>query len=75
MIDQVSPKQTNQDASEDLQDSGSEALSDDDVVALTKFVVLEWSQELDYQMYHDLPMLLLLVWCRLQILYNSINTP
>lgn len=27
----------------------------DSVVALTKFVVLEWSQEFDYQMYHHLP--------------------
>jgi|HubBroStandDraft_4_1064222.scaffolds.fasta_scaffold1662713_1 hypothetical protein len=27
----------------------------DGVVALTKFFVLEWSQELDYQLYHQLP--------------------
>ncbi|CZS91865.1 uncharacterized protein RAG0_02413 [Rhynchosporium agropyri] len=26
----------------------------DAIVALTKFFVLEWSQELDYQLYHDL---------------------
>lgn len=26
------------------------------VVALVKFFVLEWSVELDYQMYHDLPL-------------------
>ena len=32
----------------------------DMVVALTKFFVLEWSQELDYQLYHDLPVELLL---------------
>jgi hypothetical protein len=30
-------------------------LSLDNVVALTKFFVLEWSQELDYQLYHELP--------------------
>lgn len=36
-------------------------LTADAVIALTKFVVLEWSQELDYQLYHDLPMTLLLV--------------
>ncbi|KAF9880413.1 hypothetical protein CkaCkLH20_02367 [Colletotrichum karsti] len=44
--------------SEEVSESG---LSVDVIVALTKFVVLEWSQELDYQMYHDLPMELLLV--------------
>jgi len=27
----------------------------DGIVALTKFFVLEWSQELDYQLYHELP--------------------
>jgi len=27
----------------------------DIIVALTKFFVLEWSQELDYQLYNDLP--------------------
>lgn len=27
----------------------------DGIVALTKFFVLEWSQELDYQLYHQLP--------------------
>lgn len=32
----------------------------DDIVALTKVFVLEWSQELDYQLYHDLPVELLL---------------
>ena len=36
--------------------STSSELSIDAVIALTKYVVLEWSQELDYQMYHDLPM-------------------
>ncbi|ROW06762.1 hypothetical protein VMCG_04180 [Cytospora schulzeri] len=30
-------------------------MSSDTIVALTKFVVLEWSQEFDYQMYHHLP--------------------
>ena len=30
------------------------------LVALTKFFVLEWSQELDYQLYHDLPVEILL---------------
>ncbi|CAG8950070.1 hypothetical protein HYFRA_00008303 [Hymenoscyphus fraxineus] len=30
-------------------------LSPELVVALTKFFVLEWSQELDYQLYHQLP--------------------
>lgn len=34
-------------------------LTPDTIVALVKYVVLEWSQELDYQMYHDLPMELL----------------
>lgn len=37
------------------------AVDIDIVVALTKFFVLEWSQELDYQLYHDLPVELLLV--------------
>ncbi|RDW56466.1 hypothetical protein BP6252_14139 [Coleophoma cylindrospora] len=32
----------------------------DDVIALTKFFVLEWSTELDYQLYHDIPMEVLL---------------
>jgi hypothetical protein len=32
----------------------------DILVALTKFFVLEWSQELDYQLYHDLPVEILL---------------
>jgi hypothetical protein len=32
----------------------------DILVALTKFFVLEWSQELDYQLYHDLPVDILL---------------
>ncbi|KAF8852040.1 hypothetical protein BDZ45DRAFT_600573 [Acephala macrosclerotiorum] len=32
----------------------------DMVVALIKFFVLEWSQELDYQLYHDLPVQILL---------------
>ena len=27
----------------------------DAIIALTKFFVVEWSQEFDYQMYHDLP--------------------
>ncbi|PWY79377.1 hypothetical protein BO94DRAFT_537393 [Aspergillus sclerotioniger CBS 115572] len=36
--------------------SGSEGLSSMAVVALVKFFVLEWSVELDYQMYHDLPL-------------------
>ena len=36
--------------------SGSEELSSMAVVALVKFFVLEWSVELDYQMYHDLPL-------------------
>lgn len=27
----------------------------DAIIALTKFFVLEWSQEIDYMMYHDLP--------------------
>lgn len=31
------------------------ALDLDGIVALTKFFVLEWSQELDYQLYHQLP--------------------
>lgn len=31
------------------------AFNPDIVVALTKFFVLEWSQELDYQLYHQLP--------------------
>ncbi|CRK23408.1 hypothetical protein BN1708_003677 [Verticillium longisporum] len=35
-------------------------LSTDTIVALTKFMVIEWSQEMDYQMYHDLPMTLLI---------------
>lgn len=36
-------------------------LGSDAIVALTKFFVLEWSQEFDYQMYHNLPMHLLVV--------------
>lgn len=32
----------------------------DMIVALTKFFVLEWSQDLDYQLYHDLPVDVLL---------------
>jgi hypothetical protein len=28
----------------------------DDVLALVKLTVLEWSQEFNYQIYHDLPM-------------------
>lgn len=42
--------------------AGSEltAADMDDIVALTKVFVLEWSQELDYQLYHDLPVELLL---------------
>ncbi|KAK5128010.1 hypothetical protein LTR85_005127 [Meristemomyces frigidus] len=35
-------------------------LDADAVIALTKYVVMEWSQELDYQMYYELPMELLL---------------
>jgi hypothetical protein len=33
----------------------SPTLSPQTVVALVKCFVLEWSMELDYQMYHDLP--------------------
>ena len=33
----------------------------DTLIALTKFLVLEWSQELDYQLYHELPVELYLV--------------
>ena len=33
----------------------SHDLEVDTIVALTKFFVLEWSQELDYQLYHELP--------------------
>lgn len=36
-------------------EGGGEGLSADAVVALTKYVVLEWSQELDYQMFQQLP--------------------
>ncbi|KAH7134129.1 hypothetical protein EDB81DRAFT_803237 [Dactylonectria macrodidyma] len=36
-------------------------LGSDGIIALTKFFVLEWSQEFDYQMYHNLPMQLLIV--------------
>lgn len=39
----------------------SDHLSADTMIALVKFVALEWSQDLDYQMYHDLPMSLLLL--------------
>ncbi|KAK5135365.1 hypothetical protein LTR08_005307 [Meristemomyces frigidus] len=35
-------------------------LDEDAVIALTKYVVLESSQELDYQMYHELPMEMLM---------------
>ncbi|KAI1468125.1 uncharacterized protein F4812DRAFT_429020 [Daldinia caldariorum] len=35
---------------------GSSPLLPEAVVALTKFFVLEWSQEFDYQLYHHLPM-------------------
>jgi len=31
------------------------ALSTDAIIALTKFFILEWSVEFDYQMFHDLP--------------------
>ncbi|RJE17882.1 hypothetical protein PHISCL_09785 [Aspergillus sclerotialis] len=37
-------------------DSGSSILSPMAVVALVKCFVLEWSTDLDYQMYHDLPL-------------------
>jgi hypothetical protein len=30
------------------------------LVGLTKYFILEWSTELDYQLYHDVPMQLLL---------------
>ena len=30
-------------------------ISTDAIIALTKCFVLEWSNEFDYQMYHDLP--------------------
>ncbi len=32
----------------------------DAIIALTKFFVLEWSQELDYQLYHNIPVDVLL---------------
>lgn len=37
-------------------DSGFSALSPTAVVALVKCFVLEWSIDLDYQMYHDFPL-------------------
>lgn len=37
-------------------DSGSSALSPMAVVALVKCFDLEWSVDLDYQMYHDFPL-------------------
>lgn len=37
-----------------------EELGVDQVIALTKFFVLEWSVEFDYQMYHDLPIEILM---------------
>ncbi|KAF4971646.1 hypothetical protein FZEAL_9783 [Fusarium zealandicum] len=39
----------------------SRALTSEGIIALTKFVVLEWSQELDYQLYHNLPLDLLII--------------
>ena len=44
-----------QTAGGERQPSVDDVLPMDACVALTKFVVLEWSVELDYQMYHDLP--------------------
>jgi hypothetical protein len=40
--------------------SRAEKLSVDAIIALTKYFLLEWSNEFDYQMYHDLPMKLFL---------------
>lgn len=37
------------------QTTESPELSQDAIIALTKFFALEWSNEFDYQMYHDLP--------------------
>jgi hypothetical protein len=34
---------------------GKRSLDTDAVIALTKVFVLEWSNEFDYQLYHDLP--------------------
>ncbi|KAI1102113.1 hypothetical protein F4804DRAFT_278821 [Jackrogersella minutella] len=39
----------------DHADGGDGDLDPEAVVALTKFFVLEWSQEFDYQLYHHLP--------------------
>lgn len=43
--------------SDQTTDGGQQPTVDDvgTCVALTKFAVLEWSIEFDYQMYHDLP--------------------
>ena len=38
-----------------IKESGNVDLDIEGLVALTKFFVLEWSQELDYQLYHELP--------------------
>ena len=38
-------------------------LSKNAIIALTKCFVLEWSNEFDYQMYHDLPLELLFIHC------------
>ena len=43
------------DGRHDLDLEEQDGLDIEAIVALTKFFVLEWSQELDYQMYHDLP--------------------
>lgn len=36
-------------------------LPDDTIIALIKYIVLEWSNELDYQHYREMPMELLFV--------------
>lgn len=49
------PHQQVEEAGEEVGGERGE-LSSMAVVALVKFFVLEWSVELDYQMYHDLPL-------------------
>lgn len=44
-----------EDVRRDAVQDGPVQLDAQGVVALTKFFVLEWSQEFDYQLYHHLP--------------------
>ncbi|GKZ39858.1 hypothetical protein AbraIFM66950_001403 [Aspergillus brasiliensis] len=49
-------KEQQQEVEQRGEGGGGAELNSMAVVALVKFFVLEWSVELDYQMYHDLPL-------------------